>query len=631
MSKSDSCEDDPAQIRNPATSRPSRSAGDAPRQEKYPTLTSRSSVKHACEVIQGFSEYKRWLVREVGWGGMLEIPSIQKINLKFSAWIMEKIDVRSRSIVLTENKVLRFWHQDVHKVFGVPCGPRNVIGRDANIRADAIEFIKNTLGMNQAGAHSLKAAENFLTRDITEESSKIEKDCFQIALVIFVMGHILAPSIKHDYATIDFWGALADTENIGQFNWCEYILQSLLDAVGKYKTDVRNNSHAINLFGCHLWLQVFLLDNLDLGIFNKKHDVIPRIKAFDADWIRRLITMASDICKGPRSYSSTPATDPLTLMLKELNAKALLHIHNTRVGVLNDMFSFTEKLMAHLSTQCICCNARGFSDCPLNAQITTDDALARTPVNAKLSGVRLDMSDNEGSTSRQSAGSSKRPPLAPDSDAISKKKKPSDVRGESAHSNLCRSSDNIIEQAVYIFNQIASNYNSDQDDPNGPAVFGKLTKVLPRRHPIFHYSYAANPNPWRAGRAPPPLKPDIADELAKALMQIPSEEIERYWIVHDTPSLVCVRGHALREQLAGDGNFEHELMCVALRRYSQVDSEVDQGCPYLNWRIILEADFATLVLAGKDYLRSVHVQSQLIGGHIKFSIACCQFVSLLSH
>lgn len=298
-------------------------------------------------------------------------------------------------------------------------------------------------------------------------------------------------------------------------------------------------------------------------------------------------TPTASITTGALEYSTylarqfpVLATHPLTLMLKELNAKALLHIHNTRVSVLNDMFSFTEKLMAHLSTQCICCNARGFSDFPLNAQITTDDALERTPVNAKLSGVRLDMSDNEGSTSRQSAGASKRPHLAPDSDTISKKKKASDVRGESSHSNLCRSSDNIIEQAVCIFNQIASNYNSDEDDPNGPAVFGKLIKVLPKRHPIFHYSYAANPR--RDGRAPPPLKPDIADELAKALMQIPSEELERYWIVHDTPRLVCVRGHALREQLAGDGNVEHELMCVALRRYSQVDSEVDQRCPYLN-------------------------------------------------
>jgi hypothetical protein len=187
---------------------------------------------------------------------MLDVPLLQKLNLKFSAWIMSRVDVHNRSIVLTDNKILKFWPQDVSKVFGIPHGPRNVIGRDATIRPDAIEFIKTTLGMNQAGAHSLKAAENFLTREITEDSSKIEKDCFQIAFVIFVMGHILAPSSKYDYATIDFWGALANTENIAQFNWGEYIIQSLLDAVDKYKRDVRNQAQTINLFGCHLWLQV---------------------------------------------------------------------------------------------------------------------------------------------------------------------------------------------------------------------------------------------------------------------------------------------------------------------------------------------------------------------------------------
>uniref|UniRef100_A0ACD5ZEI2 Uncharacterized protein n=1 Tax=Avena sativa TaxID=4498 RepID=A0ACD5ZEI2_AVESA len=421
-------------------------------------------------------------------------------------------------------------------------------------------------------------------------------------------------------------------------------MQALLDAVDKYQKDVHNDSQAINLLGCHLWLQVFLLDNLDLGIFNKKHDVVPRIKAFEADWIRRLITMASDIGKGPRSYSSTPlraadsvcytranfpangdameaiisrlkqpengdqidatvalpptprtpalphntdaanlhqtphssstrplyaatdgtatghtptaslaagameystylarkypqlVADPLTLMLKELNAKALLHIHGARISVLNDMFKFTEKLMAHLSTHCVCCNARGFSDCPLNPQTLAD---ACTPANEKLCGIRLDMSDNEGSTSRASGGAAKRPP---DSGVCTKRKRTSNVMGEPTRTTLCRSANNI-------YNQVVSTYNSDEDNPNAAVVFGKLTTTLPKRRAIFHHSYAANP--WRAGRAPPPLKPDIADRLVKALLETSPEELERYWIVHQTPRLLCVRGQALREQLVG--------------------------------------------------------------------------------
>jgi hypothetical protein len=116
--------------------------------------------------------------------------------------------------------------------------------------------------MDKAGAHSLRAAEEFLKRDLREESSKLEKDCFQIAFVIFVMGHLLAPSTKHDYCQIDFWGAVANTENIAQFNWCEYVVQCLLDAVAKLKKDMSNKNSTINLFGCHLFLQVHVLRSL---------------------------------------------------------------------------------------------------------------------------------------------------------------------------------------------------------------------------------------------------------------------------------------------------------------------------------------------------------------------------------
>jgi hypothetical protein len=115
--------------------------------------------------------------------------------------------------------------------------------------------------MDKAGSHSLHAAEEFLKRDVTEESSKPEKDCFQIAFVIFVMGHLLAPSTKYDYCQIDFWGAIANTENIAQFNWCEYVLQCMLNGVTKLKKDMSNRNPTINLLGCHIFLPVKTLES----------------------------------------------------------------------------------------------------------------------------------------------------------------------------------------------------------------------------------------------------------------------------------------------------------------------------------------------------------------------------------
>uniref|UniRef100_A0A8I6Z399 Uncharacterized protein n=1 Tax=Hordeum vulgare subsp. vulgare TaxID=112509 RepID=A0A8I6Z399_HORVV len=160
--------------------------------------------------MQKFDEYKRWLVSEIGFEGMLNLPRLGKIDLRMSAWIMRKVKVKSRTIVIDKERVLLFAPEDFHKIFGVPCGNRVVRGRDGEINNTTIEFMKQTIGMNASPAHNLKAAENFITRDISEESSKIEKDCFQISFVIFVMGYVLSPSTKHEYMTIDFWGALAN-------------------------------------------------------------------------------------------------------------------------------------------------------------------------------------------------------------------------------------------------------------------------------------------------------------------------------------------------------------------------------------------------------------------------------------
>ena len=167
--------------------------------------------------------------------------------------------------------------------------------------------------MDQSAAHSLRVAEEFLMRNITEESSKLEKDCFLIAFVIFVMGHLLDPSSKHDYKSINSWGAIANTEEIAQFNWCEYVLQALLDAVTKLKVDMDNGVTTANLTGCHLFLQVFLLDNLDLGIFNLKHDVFPWVKMFDQDTLRRMTIMASDAGVPEPSFASSMLRDAATV------------------------------------------------------------------------------------------------------------------------------------------------------------------------------------------------------------------------------------------------------------------------------------------------------------------------------
>ncbi|XBJ25750.1 hypothetical protein VPH35_003328 [Triticum aestivum] len=265
-------------------------------------LTLWLSVKHVVKVVTRFDEYKRWLVSEIGFDGMLKLPMLGKMDLRMSVWIMRKVKVKLHTIVVDEDRVIPFVPEDFHKVFGVPCGNRAVRGRDREIKTAAVEFMKLTIGMNASPAHNLKAAKYFLSRDITEDSSKIEKDCFQISFVIFVMGYVLSSGTKYEHMTIDFWGALANTELISQFNLCEYAVDNLMAAVIKLQMEYHNKAQVVHLSGCHLFFQIFLLDNIDLGIFNMIHSVFPRIQCFDYKILRQMITMARCEQRGSITY-----------------------------------------------------------------------------------------------------------------------------------------------------------------------------------------------------------------------------------------------------------------------------------------------------------------------------------------
>jgi hypothetical protein len=99
--------------------------------------------------------------------------------------------------------------------------------RDADTTLASIDFLKKTIGMVGPKSCSLKPAGQ-LMNDITQNSSTVEKDCFQAAFVIFVMGHLFCPSSKHDYKSVDYWGTLCKADKICDYGWGGYAFQYLM-------------------------------------------------------------------------------------------------------------------------------------------------------------------------------------------------------------------------------------------------------------------------------------------------------------------------------------------------------------------------------------------------------------------
>ncbi|XP_048541808.1 uncharacterized protein LOC125520836 [Triticum urartu] len=80
---------------------------------------------------------------------------------------------------------------------------------------------------------------------------------------------------------------------IREWNWCSYLLKHLFQAVRKFKTDVIKRNPTIHIVGCHLVLQVFVLDSLDLGLLRKLRGMFLRMALFDYDSMKKMIESIS--------------------------------------------------------------------------------------------------------------------------------------------------------------------------------------------------------------------------------------------------------------------------------------------------------------------------------------------------
>ncbi|CAN6198281.1 unnamed protein product [Urochloa humidicola] len=220
-------------------------------------ITNRCSPKAVHVMVSKLSEFKKQLVRDIGFGGILDLPCISKVNLRFSAWLLIRLDTEASELVIAEDKRIYIHEKDVGIIFGIPCGDIDVSSVD--ITPEQIESIKTLCGINSKDARSFKGLEYVLEKHLDDRSSRVERDSFKIAFVIFVMGHLLAPSAKHDSVNLDFWGALKDTELLERMNWCRYVYSHVLEGAQKAREEMIRMNRITNLMGCHLFMQVLFL------------------------------------------------------------------------------------------------------------------------------------------------------------------------------------------------------------------------------------------------------------------------------------------------------------------------------------------------------------------------------------
>ena len=221
------------------------------------SITNRCSPKSVFSLVSKMSEFKKEIVRQTGFGGILDIPCISKLNLKLSVWLLSKLDIDESCLVFDESRRIYVHEDDVGIVLGIPSGDIDV--SSTSVSEEQIDLLRASIGLVGSDPRSIKGIEYVLEKHLDDQSSTQEIDGFKVAFVVFVIGHLLAPCVKHDQVHLDFWGALKNPSSLDRYNWCRYVFGHVLEAAQKIRAEIISRGRATSLSGCHYFLQVRVL------------------------------------------------------------------------------------------------------------------------------------------------------------------------------------------------------------------------------------------------------------------------------------------------------------------------------------------------------------------------------------
>lgn len=254
--------------------------------------TSRSSAKRVAAVVGKFSDEKKQLVRDIGFGGILLMPQINKTPRKFTVWLLSKVDIATRSIVVNGQCKVKITDRAFERVLGIPCGPKKLVGLETTVIEEKTDFIKLAIGSvstDPMETCSLKVAEDVLTMVYPDGMNKEQADRFKVSFVVFVVGHFLVAKTRTNHGIEEFWGSLLNTSEIHLHNFCSLVIDEIMESAKRVQDELRLQHTIKNVTGCTLGLQVLYLDSLNMSAFALPQDKFPRISLFDLVLLKRMI------------------------------------------------------------------------------------------------------------------------------------------------------------------------------------------------------------------------------------------------------------------------------------------------------------------------------------------------------
>ncbi|KAL6643820.1 hypothetical protein ACP70R_018586 [Stipagrostis hirtigluma subsp. patula] len=236
---------------------------------------TRFSVSYFSSVIEALSDDRRKVIENYGFGSLLRFDRCIVPN-KFAQWVVRQIDYKTGDIVVKPS-IIPFTRESVHYVLGLPLGSKP-FPKDYSVG-------KATL-LSQFQLNSVPSVKFFGNKLLKNEELS-DKEVF-MCFILVAMNCFLCPNASLPPAS-KYLGMFEDLENIDQLDWCQLIIDWLLDGVKAFnKGKNKKDNEPPTLCGCLYLIAVYYLDFVDFG-HRQVPSGLPRILY----WKKNMITTYS--------------------------------------------------------------------------------------------------------------------------------------------------------------------------------------------------------------------------------------------------------------------------------------------------------------------------------------------------
>ncbi|KAH9605300.1 hypothetical protein KSS87_009939, partial [Heliosperma pusillum] len=194
--------------------------------------SSNKKKRQLVELINGLSKEQKEAVREIGFGGLLQLK-VTKLPHGILPWILKAFDYTCNMFKLKKTEFI-ITKDDVHDIFLLPRGGNQVVlaqtGNTVSVTDSRLKKEWRLWFDLQNNSDPITVKRVFETLRGSNDSG----DEFKKLFVLFCVSVFLAPTSNK---TIDLKlvRAVANVENIRAYDWCDYIFREMVNSVKVFK------------------------------------------------------------------------------------------------------------------------------------------------------------------------------------------------------------------------------------------------------------------------------------------------------------------------------------------------------------------------------------------------------------